>query len=750
MPYQRAISPFSLETYEPSADDITSDELPASDDELTEAERAAKCQRIEKLAESYLQDQPLFILSASLKGPFDQGWRNPWKKDRKAIVKRDAKTRGKRAIQPAGRVVQETDLRQPKYREDLAVAAPSPPAAISRRAQAPNVRVSNAGSPVTSRSAQKRPLQAATYDEQSRATPRSIKKPKETPSWRINDPSFAAGGPADWLKKDRKRLNFTQYEPPSSPTSKIASRQMENKARVGTMRTMEIRPPAIASRRRISITPAVDEGLRTAERMAISPEGSREAAATERNHDPIAEDTLAPGPPSTHRSSPSVEIPVASSFRVISSTSQLPRFEYRRWHQENDSPEAGQQSPVQAITPAVMGTSVEKLAPVSGAEKIQQYLPSGEIVAEVQDAPAAGSVEIASAPSAENDNSAQIGQPVLPDVPVVTEQVDDAVPQPEDPEEPNEPLEQPVDDDPKEASEGELVRTSKDLRFADGAGLSTCIEEENQPGTEQNTYENLPSAQHVPAPPGVSDRIPSLHSTAMPRTNPDQNTEESSDTQLSTQAALLHAQRSFQEDLESPEPEFIHPAEPDDTVLGPHEESILAHETPYNDPQISEAVHDPHLRRFSKERMQAMSTQCMIDAVTPYKFSTEKKLKAFRELSPDQPGEGRPEVPPDLTVLSPRMPSPSQDHEYHTAHSSPRGPDQPDPALTHRSTTQGTALPFVLSGSTPTTAQDGQGPPPGVESFDLSQAIADAGSWLQQSFDFMKDIGRPSQSARPA
>jgi hypothetical protein len=36
-----------------------------------------------------------------------------------------------------------------------------------------------------------------------------------------------------------------------------------------------------------------------------------------------------------------------------------------------------------------------------------------------------------------------------------------------------------------------------------------------------------------------------------------------------------------------------------------------------------------------------------------------------------------------------------------------------------------------------------------VESFDLSQAIADAGSWLQQSFDFMKDIGRPSQPARP-
>lgn len=746
MPYKRAISPFSLETYELSADDITSDELPASDDELTEAERAAKRQRIEKLAESYLQGQPLFILSASLKGPFEQGWRNPWKKDRKAIVSRQAKKRGKRVIQNAGRVVQETDLRQPKYREDLPVAALCPPAAISRIAQSPNVQDSNASSPVTSRSAQKRPLQAAIHDDQFRATPRSIKKPKETPSWQTNDHSFSPGGPADWLKKDRRRLNFTQYEPPSSPTSEIVSRQAENKARFGSMRTMEIRPPAMASRRRISITPAVGEGTRTAERMDISPEVSRVATITQRNQDPIVEKTLASGPPSTHRSSPSVEVPVASSFRVISSTSQLPRFEYRRWHQENNSSQAGQSSPVKPISPAVMDTSVEHIAPVSGAGKIQEDLLSDKIVAEVQDAPAAGSSEIASASSAENGNSVPIDQPMVLDTPVVTEEVDDAAVEPGDPEEPNEPLEQPVEDNPKEPSEAELVQMSKDLRFAGGAALSTCIEEGNQPETEQNTYENLPSAQHVPAPPGVSDRIPSLHSTAMPRTNPGQNTEESSDTQLSTQAALLHAQRSFQEDLESPEAEFIHPAEPEDSVLGPHEESILAQETPYNGPQASQAVHQSSLRRFSKHRIQAMSTQCMIDAVTPYTFSTEKKTKAFRELSPDQPSEERSEGPPNLPSLSPRMPSPSQDHEYHTAHSSPHGPD---PALTHHSTTQGSALPFAISGSTPTTAQDGQGAPPGVESFDLSQAIADAGSWLHQSFDFMKDIGRPSQPARP-
>ena len=43
------------------------------DDDLDEPARAAKRQRIERLAESHLQGQPLFILSVSLLGLFDPG-----------------------------------------------------------------------------------------------------------------------------------------------------------------------------------------------------------------------------------------------------------------------------------------------------------------------------------------------------------------------------------------------------------------------------------------------------------------------------------------------------------------------------------------------------------------------------------------------------------------------------------------------------------------------------------------------------
>ena len=41
--------------------------------------RAAKRRRtIQEAANSYLREEPVFILSASLRGPFDEGWKNPW------------------------------------------------------------------------------------------------------------------------------------------------------------------------------------------------------------------------------------------------------------------------------------------------------------------------------------------------------------------------------------------------------------------------------------------------------------------------------------------------------------------------------------------------------------------------------------------------------------------------------------------------------------------------------------------------
>jgi hypothetical protein len=47
-------------------------------------EQAAKRQRIEKIASQYLKGRVPVILSAGLRGPFDNGWKNPWAKPKKA------------------------------------------------------------------------------------------------------------------------------------------------------------------------------------------------------------------------------------------------------------------------------------------------------------------------------------------------------------------------------------------------------------------------------------------------------------------------------------------------------------------------------------------------------------------------------------------------------------------------------------------------------------------------------------------
>jgi hypothetical protein len=324
------------------------------------------------------------------------------------------------------------------------------------------------------------------------------------------------------------------------------------------------------------------------------------------------------------------------------------------------------------------------------------------------------------------------------------------VPTAEDPEDDTAPLDVPLEQENaiRKASlqTDRQAEPSKDIQVANQEGTeSTNADTFGQTSIEQNTYEQLPSAQQVPVVPGVSDRVTSLHSTAVPKEN---NTASvgSYDTQLSTQAALRHAQKSFQDDLESSEPDYDIPSEKEDEN---GDESLLAHETPFLNPATFDRIMPSNFSRWDKEKVQAMSTQCMIDAATPFTFSTGKKPNQFRDLSPvigTSPG-----ITGIAATFSPARSSPSAVDDFHTA---PTNEDQDAPGqlpglpLGQQSTTQNSALPFALTGSTPTTAQDGQGGFQRAESFNLSQAIADAGSWLQQSFDFMNDINHPRPSTK--
>jgi hypothetical protein len=82
--YPRPVSPLHYEPLVTRPEDVLweqDDTEERSDNE--EGLRAAKKRRIEKAGEAYLRGEPLFILSAGIRGPLGDGWVNPWSKQKR-------------------------------------------------------------------------------------------------------------------------------------------------------------------------------------------------------------------------------------------------------------------------------------------------------------------------------------------------------------------------------------------------------------------------------------------------------------------------------------------------------------------------------------------------------------------------------------------------------------------------------------------------------------------------------------------
>ncbi|OQV06915.1 hypothetical protein CLAIMM_11421 [Cladophialophora immunda] len=77
--YPRPVSPVSADEIPICADTIVYHDQ-AKGVQMDAEQRAAKRQRIERCATAYLRGEPLSILTAQLRGPFEPGWRNPWAK----------------------------------------------------------------------------------------------------------------------------------------------------------------------------------------------------------------------------------------------------------------------------------------------------------------------------------------------------------------------------------------------------------------------------------------------------------------------------------------------------------------------------------------------------------------------------------------------------------------------------------------------------------------------------------------------
>lgn len=89
---KRPTSPLSFEPLETPPEDIL---CPGSDQEYDydDDKHAKKKLRVEILGKQYLEGRPLFIQSAGLRGPFGEGWVNPWAREKRKRGTDDTKRR---------------------------------------------------------------------------------------------------------------------------------------------------------------------------------------------------------------------------------------------------------------------------------------------------------------------------------------------------------------------------------------------------------------------------------------------------------------------------------------------------------------------------------------------------------------------------------------------------------------------------------------------------------------------------------
>ena len=687
MPPRPPIPPPSLETCSVSKPDLDTDGIIGSDDELDDVARAAQRSRIERLAESYAQGAPVYILSASLRGPFDDGWVNPWKKNRRRDYARghSGRTKKKRATSPSP-VVQETNSRKRRpYHDseeirDKRKSAASPSSSVGVSIGKSDPRADSQRRPFNRSLGNKHGLSAVSPNTPRRIPPSIVGS--DVPSQRS-----APSRPTDhrWLKKDHVRIGFSQVDPPTSPTTSISSRLAETRSRM-----------AEDSSKKRKSRPSNDRGPKESNNLKRPFE--RGNSTPSRNvDDRLRVDTRFSSPGKQLCPSPVGDSLTGvshrdRSFQVLSSSSQLPKFEYRRRRHALPDGEAHPKPPPTAVA--------------------NERSPAGSV--------------------ASND----------------TEIADDGLEIPR-----GSPSTNTAEKGPRESAQGPRAsfttsNTSNTLRDASESHL-----EDQTSGihTKENTSEKLPSAQQVQQNPTITDHTTSLRSIAIPKSNLEHDGDTNSifDAPFSTQAALRLAQKSFQNDLDTPNriPEAL-----DHTGLTSRSSNLRTsgskNITPFHQ-MTAPATDDEPKSAPGTTAHQMISTQHIIDAVTPFTFSAEKTIQFLTASSRKESSKKRESDSHRLS--SPTSPSPRDNHreppasggEGSSVHN--QSPGHPSVPLEMQS-----ALAMTLSGTTPPTAQDGQA---AADSFNLSQAIAEAGSWLQNSFDLNRDIvamrhSKPGSSAQ--
>lgn len=654
MPTRRQIPRLNLE--EAATIDYEDCWLMGSDDELDEATRAVKRRRIETLGESYLQGKPLFIASASLRGPFDKGWVNPWRKHRRQHES------GVTRAATVGPVDDVTDFAVPDTNDSRNYKGGT----LSRTK---SIRSDVRG-----------------YSSSPRTTPHR-KSGQSKPLWkRKSSTSHTGRGPsADlqpaqaWLKRDKKVIDIQNYDPPKSPSSRYASsgadgsiklpKSTNKKAKPGLARAMKSHQTDLRNVRRNKPV----SGDSQEKHAQTFPDGTSSALPENEKYQTPVLDTK------------------QKETSVLSKNAEIEKSSDGLHANEDDVSMRDDPAHEEADIPA-SASSVHIVPPSSRLPEFKYRFAK------------ARSRE-------ETENQSE-------HVPTRTENIIPPVDTNHDKEPP--PFKAPP---PKSQQDQASIPAQSTATLTYSA----------KPNDSLTESERLPSAQIVPKPLGTSSCFISLHSAEY-RLSGAAETGTTSVEELSTQAAFELAQKSFQDDLVTPQRSSQSPSKTRKSV-----KSAIRRITPFANVNNNKSTFDIKIGlKSTPGTNHNMNTQAMIDAFTPFSDAiTGEAGKETGVRSAVHLDVVKAQTPKETNFEK----SPSKSPPHSLSFQADQDPEQDSLP----------PLPLTLSGTTPATnQQDGQGYFFSQDAFDVSQVIKDAGSWLQRSFDINEDLKEVTKQSSPA
>ncbi|WEW56897.1 hypothetical protein PRK78_002354 [Emydomyces testavorans] len=672
-------SPFSFA--EPSQSSLGTVTWPSDfESENDDTSRAAKRRKIERLARDYLEGKPLFIFSASLKGPFNSGWVNPWERSRRPQKDHDENF-GSRETEPSvPNTVALPDTTSKPIRDFVPSRGPPFPVPNHSVSQASKSRIELSQQKADHRNweqvAQEPRTMAPGFAPISKRL--SIERHRSTSQHTSDN---------EWLKRDRKPIDRLVKDCPRSPSPTPVPRRRRDASQ----------KPMLQARN------ASSDGNRVSDSSNLNPTDVRVSGFHPINAFPIR-DT---------ESSPLAEWPESES---------PPEKPQKSVRHANDRHQVG-------ISPLSMTTAVRQ-----PGSRNEGHVDNEHIKAQPNQGPTTKQSENLTEVSTHTvlpDDSFQYhrGASVSQDskqtriVSKVTK----------------------MDSNRPRACVKLNEATSRRCMPSLRLNTSVVSNEWQERKSTATTSGNLPSAQVISEQATYPHQMISLHSTEYLASNGmlPSPTRAGLD-HLSTQAATAIAQKSAQDDLVN-------------STKAPTSEGITKSIKPWkmSTTKSTTPVQIKPFCSFNTQKRNASnlhgvhpasrksSSQGIINSIIPCGFSTAKNVQ-FGSCSEQDVGvtdgsrtrnsdidRSVNERQPRTEAINHQKPSaacPTSSHSSKTSATSLPTRQPEDSCLE----SLGTALPFTLTASTAATRQqDGQGYVVGFDHFDLDQAIADAGSFLQ-------------------